>query len=483
METEDGGVVDIANAGRAVPKKQLVTYGFMVGSRNISAVAIGMYSFAYIIDVFGLKLELYIIANSIFLFYNALNDVLFGIFADRSRFKLGRRIPFIRYGSLFIMLTTFLFWYPMPGTVPGDPDVAQIAKFAQFLIALFVNDTITTVVGVSFGAWVPEITESDAERTKIAFIDKIANFVGGLAAPVLPMLYNNGINFFRLFLIFGNLAYTVAFFIGSFILKERPALYRNMLSSKPIREIFKSFFVVYKKRGFFSVLLFGFSQFILWKIIVNYSRLIGYGMGLSSGEILVTGIYYIQHYSFFLVLRHLSKKIPMDRLIIRVVGYCLAGFSALFVVLMISGNVWLFIPLIMISGIMASVNLFSIPIFCNVIDQDEIETFERRESLYNAAFSLIMIPAEQVLGIIVAAILNVFDYHEAVGFNQPPLAILGIRVVFFSVTFAGSLLSLISIKLYPFKGERLIRLKKEILELHALKEKRENGVNNNETLL
>ena len=132
---------------------------------------------------------------------------------------------------------------------------------------------------------------------------------------------------------------------------------------------------------------------------------------------------------------------------------------------------------------MASVNLFSIPIFCNVIDQDEIETFERRESLYNAAFSLIMIPAEQVLGIIVAAILNVFDYHEAVGFNQPPLAILGIRVVFFSVTFAGGLLSLISIKLYPFKGERLIRLKKEILELHALKEKRENGVNNNETLL
>lgn len=61
-----------------------------------------------LIDV-KIKYELFILANTIFLFYNVLGDIFFGFYADRIKYKLGRRIPYIRYGAPFFSLTFFFF--------------------------------------------------------------------------------------------------------------------------------------------------------------------------------------------------------------------------------------------------------------------------------------------------------------------------------------------------------------------------------------
>jgi len=46
----------------------------------------------------------------------------------------------------------------------------------------------------------------------------------------------------------------------------------------------------------------------------------------------------------------------------------------------------------------------------------------------------------------------------------------GIRFLTFFIIFIGAVFSLISMKFYPFKGEILVKLKKDIMELHARKE-------------
>ena len=112
--------IDTQRVGRKIPRDQLAAYGLMLGSNNLIGVIRNFYLFAYLIDVFGLQLELYMLAGLLFLAYNALNDVLFGIYADKPRHKLGRRIPYIRYGSLFLILTNILIWFPWFGTFPGN---------------------------------------------------------------------------------------------------------------------------------------------------------------------------------------------------------------------------------------------------------------------------------------------------------------------------------------------------------------------------
>ena len=116
------------------------------------------------------------------------------------------------------------------------------------------------------------------------------------------------------------------------------------------------------------------------------------------------------------------------------------------------------------------VGLYGTLIGGNVIDHDELETGQRREALYIGASSLVLIPMEQIVGSILAVVLIVVNYDLEAGFVQDPLVLAGIRFLTFFIIFIGGIFTLSSMKLYPFKGEALAKLKKDIMELHAKKE-------------
>ena len=70
--------VDTQKVDRKIPRKQFYAYGVMYGSNNITNVARGLYIATYLFDIFKLQLELYLLANLIFMFYNVLNNVYVG---------------------------------------------------------------------------------------------------------------------------------------------------------------------------------------------------------------------------------------------------------------------------------------------------------------------------------------------------------------------------------------------------------------------
>ena len=79
----------------------------------------------------------------IFGIWNAVNDPLFGYISDKTKSRLGRRIPYIRYGSLMIAAVFVLSWVIWFGTGSN----AQM--FAQMLISLFLFDTLYTAIATS----------------------------------------------------------------------------------------------------------------------------------------------------------------------------------------------------------------------------------------------------------------------------------------------------------------------------------------------
>lgn len=85
--------IDTQKVGRKIPRKQFYAYGVMYGSNNITNVARGLYIATYLFDIFRLRLDLFLLANLLFMVYNVLNNVIFSVYADKPRFKLGRRIP------------------------------------------------------------------------------------------------------------------------------------------------------------------------------------------------------------------------------------------------------------------------------------------------------------------------------------------------------------------------------------------------------
>jgi len=199
--------------------------------------------------------------------------------------------------------------------------------------------------------------------------------------------------------------------------------------------------------------------------------LIGYGLGWPSyGEYVVTFIFYGSSYGMIPVLSRLVKSRPFDRVVVKIVKYGVILLAIFYILMIITGFSWFLYLILVLGGAMLMVGLYGTLIGGNAIDHDELETGQRREALYVGASSLVLIPMEQIIGSIVAVVLIVVNYDLEAGFTQDPLVLAGIRFLTFFIIFIGGVFTLISMKLYPFKGEALVKLKKDIMELHAKKE-------------
>ena len=463
--------IDTQKVGRKIPRKQFYAYGVMYGSNNITNVARGLYIATYLFDIFRLRLDLFLLANLLFMAYNVLNNVIFSVYADRTKHKLGRRIPYIRYGALFLIVSNILIWFPWPGTFPGDANAGVIMKFVQYLVYLFAWDTVGTVISISFAAWIPEATESGKERVRMSVMLRIATGIGGLSIIGIPIFWNSGLDVFRMFLVIGNTINALCFFIGSFILKERPELYKSSYKDASSKDVLKQFLGLYKKKTFLSYTLFVFSTTMMMAFNNLFPVLIGYGLGWPMyGEYVVIFIFYASSYGMIPVLSRLVKSRPMDRIIVKIIKYGLIVIVSSFVLMLITGFSWFLYLILAFGGAMLMVGLYGTLIGGNVIDHDELETGQRREGLYIGASSLVLIPMEQIVGSIVAVVLIIVNYDLESGYSQDPIVLAGIRFLTFFIIFIGGVFTLISMRLYPFKGDALVKLKQDIMTLHAKKE-------------
>jgi len=110
-----------------------------------------------------------------------------------------------------------------------------------------------------------------------------------------------------------------------------------------------------------------------------------------------------------------------------------------------------------------------IPVLSRLVKSKPVDRIVKT-ILYVGASSLVLIPMEQIVGSIVAVVLIIVNYDLEAGFTQDPLVLAGIIFLTFFIIFIGGIFTLISMKLYPFKGEALVKSKKDIMALHAKKE-------------
>jgi len=125
-----------------------------------SLVAAGALTY-YFVNIRGLSTYYTGIVWLLFGIWNAVNDPLFGYISDRTKSKLGRRIPCIRYGAPLFILSFILFWLDIPGVN------SQVGLFVQMLLALFLYDALYTAIATSLYIMPYEVAISNKARSSI----------------------------------------------------------------------------------------------------------------------------------------------------------------------------------------------------------------------------------------------------------------------------------------------------------------------------
>lgn len=404
----------------------------------------------------GLDEGLASIVWMIFAVWNALNDPLFGYISDRTKSKLGRRIPYIRYGALLYGVIFILSWFLWP--LGGS----QTALFVQMLVSLFFFDTFYTAIATSLYVLPYTMAESNQARSGI-FVWKIFFTLLSLAAPLVlfPLVrpdVGESASRFQTIMIMLGVVTTLVIFFSTFFYKEK---YTSDAEEAP--GLWESICQCFKNRAFlvYEVISFTviFVQTILMQGVVYYFDEFTVPMPLAYASLGVGAVCGI-----ILWIKSMGKIGVAKCIIVMSVAFAAGATLVIFAgQYVISAMIAFFIIGLGFSGGMYLVPLMN----GEVIDYDEAKTGFRREGMYAGVNSLITKPAISFANAAFVMIIGWFGYDNAVKAGaQDAMAKFGVKVAWMALPALLFIISAIAMKAYPLVGAEWKKLKEELSRKH-----------------
>lgn len=388
----------------------------------------------------------------IFAIWNAFNDPLFGFLSDRTKSNLGRRIPYIRYGSIFyaaVFIVTWIKW-PFGGS--------QAALFIQMLVTLFLFDTLYTAIATSLYVMPYEMAVSNEARSGI-FLFKIVFSLLSMAAPLIifPLIkpeVGEGASGFQMTMAVIGIAAFLIIFISTFFYKEK---HKNEAEGQP--PLFSSIVICLKNRAFllFEVVSFTvvFVQTILMQGVIYYFDEFDMPMMISYGMLAIGAVAGI-------VLWTTQLKRLEVRGSVLLMSILFSG-GALFMTFL-GGVTPIALICFFLIGIGFAGGMYLIPLMNgDVIDYDESKTGLRREGMYAGVNSFITKPAISLANSAFLMIAKWFGYDTGLASGMQSVAAKsGILVAWMAIPALLFALSALSMKWYPLYGAEWAETKKKL---------------------
>ncbi len=451
--------VQTNNAEEHVPFKSRVWVSAADASVGILQTIVGGGALTYYFTrVRGLSPELAGLVWILFGIWNAINDPLFGFISDRTKSKLGRRKPYIRYGAPLISLAFIILWLDFP--------TSQGVMFAQFLIGMFLYDTLYTAIATSIYIMPYEMAVSNKARSGI-FLWKIIFMIFPNVLPFVIASFQPGpgqdptqyrIIMIGLAVIMGLVVYFSTFFYEEKHFQQED---EQLPFLKSLKESFSNFSFVIFLVVSFTVMYIQTSimqgvAYYFDEIMANPTPLyIGLAVGIVSGIFL-----WIKRRDIWGVKKSLIIWLGifalgcLDMMLFgRMVPFAIIGFFLIGVGF--AGGMYL-IP--MMNG--------------DVIDFDEKRTGLRREGMYAGINSLVTKPAISLAQWAFLSIITAYGYDQSLAKGmQSGGAETGILTGWMLIPAILLLISMVTTNWYPLAGEAWDKTKKELAALHKEKER------------
>lgn len=428
---------------------------------NTFVVSVGLTY--YFTSFRGMNAELAATVWLLFGIWNAINDPLFGYISDRTKNKLGRRIPYIRYGAPMIGLAFISSWL-----IIGGPNASQTVMFIQMTLLLFIFDALYTAIATSIYVMPFEMAVSNKARSSI-FIWKIIFSVFPLAVPLVlwgfikPEPGSNPQTFIVIMTGIGIVMAALIFF-STFFYREKHFQQeeKQLPFLKSIKECFTnrsfiifeviSFTVIYVQTSLMLGLNYFLSEFSISPIAV-YASL---GVGIVGG--------------IFLFVNVREKWGVKKSAIIMSAVFSLGCFT----ILVLGGELIATIIGSFCFGIGFAGGMYLIPMMNgDVVDMDEHRTGLRREGMYAGVNSFITKPAISLANSVFLWFLSAYGYDfVASSGSQTARAETGILMGWVLVPGILLAISFASLFLYPLAGKKWDEIKKNLSMLHIEKEKK-----------
>jgi GPH family glycoside/pentoside/hexuronide:cation symporter len=448
-----------------IPTKSKVSYGGAnAASNTLSSIGFAAITFYYNVKL-GLSAELIGIAWLLFAAWNAINDPVFGILQERTKSKLGRRIPYIRYGAPIYGILFILCWFPLV-------DInSEIALFLYLLFILFAFDTIVTIVGLIIFSLPSEMAISVKERTDLVVYSSFLGAFSYFVSYLLPVFLLTGdqsaeINpLFPITMISLGVICAIIMFVGSYFLKENEyaQLEETLGFFDAIKETFKNKPFLISEGASFTLSL---ASTIMTSAIYYY---VAYVLALSGFMATVPLLLiFSMIFGFIYIHSRLIKKYGLKK--VYIFGLALICASFIFCFFLGSNLSTAFICFLAMGIGYSAIMFASQLLIADIIDYDETRTGKRRETTYSGINALIVKPAQSVANWLFLLVISLYGFQEG-SITQSDTASFGVLVGFTVIPAISTFLGVLFMIFYPLDGPEWTAQKIHLKQIHAEKEK------------
>lgn len=394
-------------------------------------------------------------AMTIYALWNAINDPLFGFISDKTRSRWGRRIPYIIFLTIPMVLAFMMIWMP-----PLELLKTDFSRMAYFLISICLYDTFFTIVFLNWTALFPEMYVREEDRNRVSGLRQILGVLGAIVASVAAQPFFNAFGWTAMGIVFGIIS-GITMYMSLLGSKEKPF----KAEKNPIGLIasFKSTLINYSFLTFvFSNTFVEVVKIIVMGSIPFFSKYVLKSEGIQP---IMMGIIFISSIIFIPVWVKISNKM---------------GGRNTFILSLVSFGVTLFFFFIVNSvttALIAAVTigfglggLLMIPdvLMSQVIDEDEVKTGLRREGAYFGVNAFILRFSVAIQVNVMAYVQRLTKYDNTLSVElQPESAITGIRLLMSIIPIVFILFAIFFAVLYPLHGERLRKIKDRAIEIEA----------------
>jgi len=167
--------------------------------------ALKTYLMVYWTQYMGMTESLYALLLVIVQVWDAINDPLIGamIDADRRKYKRGKFLAYIAFGSIGLIIAGALSFAPFP-------NASEAAKIAMYVGGYVFWDAFYTIANVPYGSMLPLITEEVGERAQLSSWRTVGAMIGGIVSGVIiPMIIYDKAGY-----LLGGRMWVIALFMG-----------------------------------------------------------------------------------------------------------------------------------------------------------------------------------------------------------------------------------------------------------------------------
>jgi len=446
------------------------TYSF---SSLISMIGLGTIDIFYL-KATGINPDVMAISWLLFIFWNMINDPLIGILQDRTHTKIGRRIPYLRYGAPIYVIAFIWIWFPFANV--------QELLFLNHLLMLFIFDTLYSMIGLITYSLPAEMAITSKERGNIMlYVTSIGAFgvVGSLLIPLLFLGDVPNIPGFQITMVICGIITGVVIYVSSYYIKEN----EYTITEEPLGFL-DSIRETLKNKQFLVIEITIFALVIMQNVVISYiiflfDFLAEISMNPFNIILLVIGIAIIAYFVIWLnknIEKSGLKKMIQIGNVVAVVGFisfCIIGLTLNINQFNKLPFIILFFPLLgILIGILCFL-LFNQPLMAEVIDYDETVTGKRRETTYAGINALITKPAVSIGHALFLWIIAIYGYNSDIADpqGQPPSVATGVILAFTLIPAICLTISVISLKWFSLEGDEWNKKKKELQKIHIQKEK------------